>query len=174
MTASNFPNALARTLKHEGGWVHNLLDPGGETNFGVTQRVYDGFRAKAKLQQQSVKNITQEEVAAIYRFQYWNAVHGDELPTGVDFAVFDAGVMSGPKRAIKWLQSALNVPADGVLGLVTLGQLPAVPATSLVERVCFARLAFCKSLPIWGTFGKGWEKRIRKVQIEATAMVGKG
>ena len=113
---ANFEKALAYVLEHEGGWVHHKLDPGGATNKGVTQAVYDGYRKMRGRGVQSVKFISEEEVRAIYKFQYWDRVQGDLLPTGVDYAVFDFAVNSGVGRASKYLQAVVGVAQDAARG----------------------------------------------------------
>ena len=103
-----FDRALPHILIHEGGRVNHPKDPGGRTNQGITQRVYNAWSAKSSLPARDVYLIDDAEVAAIYRFQYWEVVHGDVLPEGVGYVLFDGAVNSGPKQAIKWLQRALG------------------------------------------------------------------
>lgn len=119
-----FDRALPHVLVHEGGKVDHPKDPGGRTNKGVTQRVYNAWRSKSNLPPRDVYLIADMEVAAIYRFQYWDAIMGDRLPEGVGYVVFDGAVNSGPKQSIKWLQRALSSlytgKVDGVMGALTL------------------------------------------------------
>lgn len=147
-------------LVHEGGFVDHPKDPGGATNLGVTQRVYDAYRSRHGIPTRSVSKITDQEVGDIYRKQYWDAVRGDDLPAGVDYAVFDFAVNSGPSRAIKELQKVLGVTADGIIGQVTLSAAEGAIATHVVNALCHNRLAFMKRLKHWGTFGKGWTRRV--------------
>ncbi|MGX1496893.1 lysozyme family protein [Labrenzia sp. MBR-25] len=160
MTAVNFEECLSWVLVHEGGYVNHPKDPGGATNKGVIQRTYDGYRRRMNLSKHSVKHITEAEVRAIYREQYWQAVAADRLPAGVDYAVFDYGVNSGPKRAIKDLQRVLGVKPDGWIGNVTLAALGDLSADTVVRQLCERRYKFVRSLKHWSTFGKGWTRRI--------------
>lgn len=161
----NFPRALARVLVHEGGKVDHPKDPGGRTNQGVIQRVYDGFRRNSKKPLQDVYLMTDAERDAIYRKQYWAAIQGDALPSGVDYVVFDGAVNSGPGQSIKWLQRALGITADGVIGAVTLEAVASFgDHDELIERICDRRVAFLKALKTWPTFGKGWQRRVDGVQ----------
>ncbi|TPN79954.1 glycoside hydrolase family 108 protein [Mesorhizobium sp. B1-1-2] len=169
MTASREKESLARVLVHEGGYVNHLADPGGPTNKGVTQRVYDAYREGSGLPKRSVKNITDQAVEDIYDRQYWDAVKGDLLPAGVDYVVFDGAVNSGPRRSIMWLQQALRPiytgPIDGDLGVGTLAALKAVNNNdALIDRICDTRLNFLKHLSTWRTFGKGWASRVKDVR----------
>ncbi|WP_404927166.1 glycoside hydrolase family 108 protein [Mesorhizobium sp. ORM16] len=141
MAVSREKESLAKVLAHEGGYVNHPADPGGPTNKGVTQRVYDGYRKGKGLAKRSVKSITMDEVGEIYDRQYWDAVKGDLLPDGVDYVVFDGGVNSGPGRSIMWLQQALRPiytgPIDGVMGVGTLAALKAVNNNdALIDRIC--------------------------------------
>lgn len=169
MAVSREKESLAKVLVHEGGYVNHPSDPGGPTNKGVTQRVYDAYRKGKKLATRSVKNITSDEVADIYDRQYWDAVKGDLLPAGVDYVLFDGAVNSGPGQSIKWLQRALGPlytgKVDGVMGMGTLTALKAVNNhDALVDRICNHRLAFLKALKTWRVFGKGWNARVAEVR----------
>lgn len=161
MGYDNFPERLRWVLVHEGGFVNHPKDPGGATNKGVTQRVYDGFRDRAGQPRRSVREIESDEIEAIYRRQYWDAVRGDDLGPGLDYCVFDFAVNSGPSRAAKFLQRALGVAQDGVIGAVTLGALAKVSdRAALCESICRDRLEWLMTLRTWGTFGRGWKRRI--------------
>ena len=157
---SNFRTCLGWVLKHEGGYVNHPKDPGGATNRGVIQRTYNAYRKRMGLAKQSVKKITQAEVEAIYREQYWVAVHGDQLPAGVDYAVFDYGVNSGPRRSIKDLQRVIGANPDGWIGQETLSKVFDMPAAEIVTKLCQRRYNFVRGLRHWKTFGRGWTRRI--------------
>lgn len=163
-----YPKALAEVLKHEGGYVNHPEDPGGATNKGITQATYDGYRrSKGFVSPKTVKLISDEEVAAIYKTRYWDAIKGDALPAGLDYAVFDYAVNSGTSKAAKGLQKALGLAQDGVIGPRTLAAAMEEPAAT-IKKLCADRLAFLKRLKTWPTFGKGWERRV--VEVEKTAL----
>ena len=162
----NYALALKQVLKYEGGYVDHPQDPGGPTNKGVTQAVYDAWRKKSGLSVQSVQNIAQSEVEAIYRQEYWDKIRGDDLPDGVDFAVFDYAVNSGVSKAAKTLQSVVGVTQDGQIGPQTIQAAKDYVAMSITNR----RLAFMQSLSIWPTFGKGWAARIADVKTQILAL----
>jgi lysozyme family protein len=164
---SNFQRALAAVLKHEGGYVNHPKDPGGATNKGVTQAVYDASRKRWGYGVRSVKFITDAEVSTIYRTQYWDAVAGDDLPDGLDYAVFDYAVNSGPHRAIQHLQIALGVSSDGRIGFVTLNAVKLRNVKRTIEDLCELRMRFLKRLNTWPTFGKGWSRRVEGVKATA-------
>ncbi len=171
---ANFAKSLKAVLVHEGGYVNHPADPGGATNFGVTQKVYDAWRVGRGDAKRSVKGIDKAEVEAIFRRQYWDAVSGDELPAGIDYVVFDGAVNSGPSQSIKWLQRALSGytgPIDGVLGVRTLRRVREdEDHDALVARICDRRMAFLKALKTWKVFGKGWTKRVAGVKAMGQAM----
>lgn len=156
---------LAKTtdwiLVHEGGYVNHPDDPGGATNMGVTQRIYDGWRARNGKPKRSVRNITKTEVIAIYKDQYWDKVWGDRLPSGLDYSLYDFAVNSGPSRAIKFIQRLVGVKEDGVMGNATLGAIFAKnDIEQLIIDLNFARLAWLKRLRHFSTFGRGWTRRV--------------
>lgn len=172
MVATNQRASLALVLAHEGGSVDDPRDAGGRTRKGVTQRVYDAWRQERGQPKRDVFMISMPEVRAIYLEQYWRHVRADELPSGLDYAVFDAAVNSGPVQAVKWLQRALGgIAVDGVVGKVTLAAVRAHPDMAvLVARLCERRMSFLKQLRTWKHFGRGWTRRVRDVESAALSM----
>jgi lysozyme family protein len=170
MTAANFDAALTEVLRHEGGYVNHPADPGGATNFGITRTTLSAFLGRpASLAE--VMALPRESAARIYREQYWNAVKADRLPSGLDLAVFDCAVNSGPKRAIRMLQRILGVADDGVMGHITLDAALKGNATITLDAFCDARLAFLRGLSTWPVFGRGWTKRIEAIRSKARSMI---
>jgi lysozyme family protein len=162
----NYAQALKQVLKYEGGKVDDARDPGGRTAFGVTQNTYNAWRKKQNLPIVDVFTISQNEVAAIYRQEYWDRIRGDDLPSGVDFAVFDFAVNSGVSKAAKTLQSVVGVTQDGVIGPSTIQAAKNYVAMAVTNK----RLSFMQSLSIWSTFGKGWSARIADVKNQILAL----
>ncbi|UCI06245.1 glycoside hydrolase family 108 protein [Mesorhizobium sp. B1-1-8] len=162
----NFARALALVLKSEGGWSDNPADPGGATMRGVTLANFRRY-VKADAGKAELRKISDAEIATVYRRFYWDAVVGAELPAGIDYAVFDFAVNSGPGRAAKYLQAVLGVAEDGRIGPATLAAAGAKPAGIVIDALCDARLAFLQRLPTWPTFGKGWSARVLSVRREA-------
>lgn len=170
-SGDRYSQCIPLVLKHEGGYVNHPADPGGATNKGVTQKTYDGWRDKQGLPRQSVRNIADDEVQAIYRRDYWDAIKGDDLPSGVDYAVFDFAVNSGINRASRYLQDVVRVAADGRIGPATLAAVRAMDARDVVNRLCDARMAFLRGLNTFPTFGKGWTARVDEVRVKALGWV---
>lgn len=157
----NFETCLDRTLAHEGGYVDNPNDPGGETNMGISKRSYPN---------EDIRNMTRDRAAFLYRRDYWEAVRGDELPSGVDMVVFDAAVNSGPRQAIKWLQRAVGAAPDGIVGVRTMAAVANADPLHVVRLVCTHRLSALRALSTWTHFGKGWERRVENVKGVALAL----
>lgn len=170
MASINISKALEHVLAHEGGYVNHPKDPGGATNMGITQRVYDAYRDRQGQPRRSVRAITSDEVADIYKRQYWDAVRGDDLPSGLDYAVFDYAVNSGPRRAAQDLQRELGVTVDGIIGQITLAAIAKVDVFDLIERLCARRFRFLTGLKNWKHFGVGWGNRVADVQDVALAL----
>lgn len=170
MASDNYNACLAFTLRFEGGWSNHPKDPGGATMKGVIQRVYDGYRQRRGLPKRSVRYIEEQELQSIYRYQYWNTVCGDNLPAGVDLVVWDFGVNSGPARAIKYLQKALGVKIDGVIGEATLHAIEQQDPVTLAKKICDLRMQFLRSLGTFKTFGKGWTSRVNSCRALAVKM----
>ena len=161
-----FEEALEHVLKHEGGFVNHPKDPGGMTNLGVTKKVWDEWIGRESSEDE-MRNLKPEDVANLYKKLYWDRVKGDDLPSGVNYCVFDASVNSGTGRAAKWLQEAVGAVPDGAIGPKTLAKVAAHDADSLVNAYCDVRLNFLKSLKTFDTFGKGWSRRVEGVRQTA-------
>jgi lysozyme family protein len=166
----NFERCLALVLKSEGGFVNNPADPGGMTNLGVTKKTYEAW-VNRTVDEAEMRGLTPDAVAPLYKSNYWDRVVGDQLPVGVDYCLFDCAVNSGPSQAVKFLQRALNVVVDGVLGQQTIAAASQRDASELIEQFCQERLQFMQSLSTWPTFGKGWQRRVEEVQTTATQML---
>ncbi|TGT71062.1 hypothetical protein EN802_19185 [bacterium M00.F.Ca.ET.159.01.1.1] len=165
----NFARALSLVLKSEGGWSDNPADPGGATMKGVTLANFRRY-VKADASKAELRAITDAQVATVYRRFYWDAVVGAELPDGIDYAVFDFAVNSGPGRAAKYLQAVVGVTQDGGIGPATLAAARAKPAGVIIDALCDARLAFLEKLPTWPNFGRGWSARVAAVRRQALLM----
>lgn len=165
----NFAEALQKVLHEEGGFVDHPEDPGGMTNLGVTKTVWEQWVGHP-VDEKAMRNLTPAAVAPMYRKKYWDKIKGDDLPAGVDYCVFDAAVNSGPGRAAKWLQACVGVEVDGDIGLKTLAAVAAADPKVLVEDYAKRRLSFLMDLPHWGTFGKGWNRRVAAMQSTASSM----
>ena len=166
---SNFEAALAHVLKSEGGYVNNPADPGGMTNLGCTKAVWEEFVGHP-VSEADMRGLTPADVAPLYKRKYWDKVSGDLLPSGLDYAVFDAAINSGPGRAAKWLQEIAGVAADGAIGPATLTAVNAKPVQDMIAQYNDKRLQFLESLPTWATFGKGWGTRVASVQSSASQL----
>jgi len=174
----NFDNVLKFVLQDEGGFSNDPRDPGGMTNMGVTKRVWEAFVGHP-VDETAMRALTPDDVAPLYRQNYWNRVHCDDLPAGVDYAVMDYAVNSGTSRAAKTLQRACGVPDDGAIGPQTIQAVNGADPITLIDNICDQRLAFLQSLPTFGTFGRGWIARVQRVktaseQMQQTPEVGVG
>lgn len=170
MAAASYDGALTRLLADEGGYTDHPSDPGGPTNFGITlgdaRRYWKGNATAA-----DVRAMPQSVARKIYRERYWNAMRCDELPAGVDYAVFDYGVNSGISRAGKVLRRVLRLP-DGTSAVTDEVVAAAGKRTAgdLVIAICAERLAFLKTLKTFAVFGRGWTARVNGVRVAALAM----
>lgn len=169
----NFAKSLALVLKHEGGWSDHPKDPGGATMKGVTLANFRRY-VKADATKAELRKITDAQLATVYRRFYWDAVAGAELPDGVDFAVFDFAVNSGPARAAKYLQAVVNAKQDGRIGPATLAAVRAKPHAAIINTLCDNRLVFMQSLKkLWPTFKNGWTTRVKDVRSKALEMAAR-
>ena len=170
MAAANFARALSVTLRHEGGWADHPADPGGATMKGVTLATFRRYVPGAS--KSDLRAISNTLLQRIYRDGYWSVVEGDRLPSGVDLAVFDAGVNSGPSRGARWLQATVGASQDGEVGNLTLAATRVKNPVTVVKGVCDRRLGFVQSLSTWSVFGKGWGRRIGEIKATGMAWAG--
>ena len=166
----NFEKSLELVLAHEGGYVNHPSDPGGKTNLGVTQRVWEDYVGH-KVDEQTMRNLTKELVAPLYKSRYWDAVHGDQLPSGADYLAFDFAVNAGAFRSIKTIQRALNITADGIIGPVTVKAIQDTNAEEFINNFTNAKESFYRSLANFPTFGRGWLNRAAESKKAAKGML---
>jgi len=166
----NWDKAFRLMLVSEGGYIHHPSDPGGRTNLGVTQATWENWVGR-KSDEAEMRGLTPEKVEPLYKKKYWNAVRGDELPTGISYLLFDFAVNAGVGRSIKTLQTAVGVTPDGGFGPITMAAVQAVDPVELIERFSQAKEDFYRSLTTFATFGKGWLNRVADVKQHATSMV---
>ncbi|HZL30396.1 MAG TPA: glycosyl hydrolase 108 family protein [Pseudolabrys sp.] len=164
MAKATYDQALRRLLLHEGGYTNHPDDPGGPTNFGIT--IYDYRKyVKPGATAADVKAMRLDEAKAIYRAKYWDAQRCDELPAGVDDAVFDYGVNSGIGRSGKVLRRCLDLPDNtSIVTDAVVAAAKQADAARLVSAICDERLSFLKSLKTWAVFGRGWGQRVAEVR----------
>lgn len=162
----NFDRSLALVLKHEGGWSDHPRDPGGATMKGVTLKTYSDWLGRQATKDE-LRNIPDSHLSTIYKNRFWDAVRGDDLPAGVDFAVFNMAVNSGPGRAARLLQAAVGATPDGAIGPKTLAAVRAHDVDELINAYQKARQHFLEALPTFDAFGKGWTRRVNETREEA-------
>jgi lysozyme family protein len=163
----SFKECLDLVLKSEGGWVDNALDPGGETNLGVTKAVWEEWVGHPV---ESLKNLTKDDVAPLYELKYWRPCYGEVLPRGLDFVVFSMAVNAGPGRAVKLLQSTIGCVPDGVIGPRTRRLISNGNSATFIAQFSEARREYYRTLKTFPIFGKGWLNRVDHEETEALNM----
>ncbi|WP_454812851.1 glycoside hydrolase family 108 protein [Labrys neptuniae] len=153
--------------------MNHLKDPGGATKYGITAATLGAWdRLGRKATPAEVKALSLAKAAQILDKQYAQPIRYQELPAGLDYALFDYAVNSGPAQAVKTLQRVLGVEADGIVGAKTLDVIRRRDVADLINQLQDARLRFLKGLKTWGTFGKGWASRVAHVRDGALKVAG--
>ena len=169
MAYDNWRHCLEMILHHEGGYVDHPDDPGGETNLGVTKKVYEDWGGT-----KDMKDLTVEDVEPIYLENYWNRVKGDDLPSGLDLCVFDFGVNAGTGRAAKYLQGMVGATQDGAIGPMTIEAVNRYCDEHGVDQAIgeyqHKRQGYYEGLRHFATFGRGWTRRVTETTEEALNM----
>ena len=150
-----FNEALTIVLRHEGGYSNHAADPGGATNFGITERT-----ARAHGYSGDMRDLPLSMVQEVYRKSYWERCRCDDLPDGCRLDVFDAAVNSGVTRASIWLQEVVGAAPDGKIGALTVEAASKRDGKDIGRKLTAKRLRFMTQLSTWQTFGKGWARRI--------------
>lgn len=163
-----FKEGLVLVLKYEGGFSNIPEDPGGPTNKGIIQTVYDAYRKSKSLPLQSVEFITDEEVEDIYYQRYWLVAVCDKMTPKLSIAHFDTAVNTGTKQAAKFLQRSLEIKADGIIGPQTIEKLKTQDENAIIQNYLEQRRVFYKNLaekkPTLQKFLKGWLKRVDSLE----------
>ena len=146
-----FDQCFEKVVAHEGGYVSDSRDPGGETNYGISKRAYPSLDIKA---------LTMADAKQLYKRDYWDRAQCDQLPSQLSYLVFDAAVNSGIGQSIRFLQRAVGVADDGSIGPITLSAAKRMDTESLCARFIGQRLDFMTRLSTFDVFGKGWSRRI--------------
>ena len=166
----NYEHCLEMILHHEGGYVNHPKDPGGETNLGVTKRVYEEWGGE-----KDMTDLLVEDVAPIYQKNYWDRCKCDDLPSGLDLCVFDFAVNAGPSRSAKFLQRLIGTTVDGGIGPNTLkavhNYVEEVGLEAATEGYQSSRQEYYESLGTFDTFGRGWTRRVEETTSSALEMV---
>ena len=170
----NWDRAFDLVLKSEGGYVNDNSDHGGETNLGVTRAAWGAYKGRP-IRDGEMRQLTRDMVKPFYKSQYWDKVRGDDLPAGLDYAVFDFAVNAGTGLAAKFLQRAVGVAEDGVIGPATMAAVQRTNAAEVLAQFSAAKESFYKGLvdrdPAQRRFIKGWLARVDQVERTAGTMV---
>lgn len=149
-----FDDVIDVVLRFEGGYVWNQHDPGSETKYGISKRSYPD---------EDIASLSIERAREIYRRDYWEPLKCDKLPAMVRLSVMDAGVNSGVKRAAQWLQRAVGVTDDGIVGAKTIEAAREMDPATTVSRFNGYRLRFLADSQNWLSFGHGWAGRVAAI-----------
>ena len=166
----NFQKCLDLVLKSEGGYVNDPRDHGGETMMGVTKNAWSTW-IKRPINDGEMARLTKEDITPFYKALYFDKAYCPDLPIGVDYLVFDAAVNMGVGQAVRLLQRALGVVADGAIGPNTLKAINEADAKELIQKFSDAKTTFYKGLGNFNVYGTGWLKRVADVQAVANKML---
>jgi lysozyme family protein len=157
-----FDDSFDLLLGHEGAFVDHPADPGGATCWGITERVARSYGYTG-----SMRTLPIDVAKAIYKRDYWDLAQCDKLPPSIAYSVFDGAVNSGVNQSVKWLQRAIGVVDDGVIGPQTLAAANAANGLALKSKLLGTRLQFMSDLPTWPSFGRGWSRRIASLLVSS-------
>lgn len=146
-----FDTLFDRLIGHEGGYVNDPNDPGGETKWGISKRSYPHL---------DIKNLTRGQAKDLYRYDFWAPVAKHNLHPGVAWQLFDFAVNSGISTALKAYQRAVGVVDDGIIGSVTRRAIEAMPVEDRIMGLIAERLEFMTNTRNWPYHGRGWARRM--------------
>jgi len=161
--AKRYAVCVGLVLDTEGGF--NPADPSMR---GVTLDTLRQWEPDATLD--DLKELTEEKAKLIYRALFWHPAGCDDCAPGLDYAVFDFGVHSGPRTAVEYLQSIVGTEADGIFGPLTRAAVKKADAEETINRLMDRRFERMKTLANWQKNQGGWTARIAKVRSGALEM----
>ena len=171
MSATNYNRSLDLVLRDEGGYTNHPADRGGPTNWGITiadARMY----WKKNVSIQDMKTMPLSVAKDIYRVRYWDAQQCNNLPPGVDYAIFDYGVNSGVARSGKVLRRCLGLSdKTWIVTPEVVAAALAMDPVKLCNMIWSERLAFLRGLKTWPVFGKGWGRRVANGRVTSQMMI---
>ena len=167
---SNWERSFELMLVSEGGYGNHPSDPGGRTNLGVTQRVWEEWVGRES-NEKEMRSLTKEMVKPLYKRKFWDACRCDDLPAGIDYLVFDMAVNAGVGRSAKLLQQCVGVTVDGAIGPITITAVKSKDPEELIEKFSEARELFYRGLKTFDVFGRGWLNRVNHSNANALLMV---
>lgn len=169
---NNWQTSFVLMLASEGGYadLSHLGDTGGRTNLGVTQRVWEEWVGRES-NEKEMRSLTKDMVEPLYKRKFWDACRCSDLPSGIDYLVFDMAVNSGVGRSAKLLQHCVGVTADGAIGAITIAAVKSKDQEELIEKFSEARELFYRGLKTFDVFGRGWLNRVAHSNANALQMV---
>jgi len=174
MTAQNYEACIEKVLFFEGGFQNDPNDSGNWTGCkpgaGENEGTNRGISA-CSYPHEDIANMTEARAKEIYRSDYWDKVQGDALPAGPDLCTMDGAVNSGPSRGVQWLQRAIGVDDDGIVGPLTIEAANEADDHETINRMCDERMQFLRGLETWPLYGDGWTNRVEDVRTTAHGMV---
>lgn len=171
----NWPRAFAQVLLSEGGFKLTNIpgDRGGLTYAGIAKNKHPSWVGWTMIAKGTLP--TRQMVEDFYRVEYWGACRCDDMPSGVDYVVFDFAVNAGRGRAAKLLQQSVGVADDGMIGPGTMAAVRRMDPRHILDNFSAAKASFYKGLvdrdPSQAKFIKGWLNRVAAVQDNATDML---
>lgn len=165
----SFAACIPIILRSEGGFVDDPIDPGGATNFGITEDILSRWVGRP-VTPTEVRALDAATASAIYQAWFYGPAHGPDLPAGVDLVVFDAAVNSGVAEAITLLQRAVGAAVDGHFGPETLAAVRAQDAVTTIRAFRDAHAAFYEGRSTFWKYGNGWLARNARTASLAEGM----
>lgn len=166
MVKSTFHKAMPYVLEEEGGYVDNPREPGGATNMGITLRTLSAWFGHP-VSKSDVLHLTKLTAYDIYKSEFWNKINADALPAGLDYALFDFAINSGPARAARTLQEIVGATQDGIIGASTLSAINSRSPVAVITALCERRKQWLSSLTTYSHSGRGWFARVDRARVRA-------
>ena len=185
---ANFSEAYAKTMGHEGGYVNDANDAGGETYMGISRVYNPGWYGWTMIDEVKTggdfpgclkdDNELYEAVEDFYKDKYWDVNRLDDFPQSIAEEMFDTGVNMGVGRAGRFLQQSLNylnrdgrlfdeLTVDGKIGPASLNAMDEcyrdeeVLLTMLNVMQGRHYMNYMDKNPRQKKYARGWFKRVR-------------
>ena len=160
---SNFDLAFDRVIGHEGGFQDDKRDRGNWTSGVIGKGELKGTKfglAAMTYPTLDIKNLTVEQAKAIYKRDWWDKLGMDRFSKAIAYQMFDAAINHGSSRANKFLQAAVGVKVDGIVGPKTIAAVKSADQNDILLKFLAERLTFFTGIKAFDTYGRGWSRRI--------------
>lgn len=158
-----FDECFDRVIGHEGGFQKDPKDRGNWTSGQIARGELKGTKfgiSAMSYPDLDIENLTVDQAKKIYKKDWWDKLGMSRFHPALAYQMFDAAINHGMFNSTKILQRAVGAKDDGVIGNKTLASVNSTEINDLLMLFLAERLQFMTDIKTFGTYGRGWSRRI--------------